>query len=354
MLVALAAVVVLAGAALAATGVAATVRSRALQGGLATVGAGLAGLIVVVLVLVLAVGGPMGGRRTGDDPPRSTRSTSTTPSITSGAADRDRARPAASRIDKDEMVLLAASEPSAPPSRVRVIDHLGDRDVLRIHVTALPPETASQVRQCRRTAEGFSACRNNFPVEVADDGSATFQYQLSGGRGGCGPDDACAVVVGPGGGVRAFAYTVFGAPAPAPARLQIEPAGPYHEGRRVEVTTSGLPAGSAGAIAFCSPRCNQVTPLRASADGVGRATVTLRPRCDGWSCSVALVGAGAHDTMVPVRFVPAPVPDHDTKRIVAGLSGAGAALLLAWFVARRTDWDPPSEAATPELDAAEL
>lgn len=355
MLVALAAVVVLAGAAFVATGIAAAVRSRALRAGLATIGVGLGGLIVVTLALVLVVGGTRQGRGSDDEPSGSTRSTTGSPSTTTEPEDRDRARPPAGRIDKHDMVFLAATEPSAPPAAVRVVDHLADRDVLRIEVSGLPPATGSHVEQCRRTADGFSACRNHFPVEVADDGTATFQYQVSsGGKDGCGPDDACAVVIGPGGGTRAFAYTVFGAAAPSPARLQIEPTGPYREGQRVVVTTGGLPAGSAAAIAFCSPRCNQVTPVRGGADGVGRATVTMRPRCDGWSCSVALVGTGARDTMVPVRFVPAPVPDHDARRIAAGLSGAGTALLLAWFVARRTDWDPPSEAATPELDAAEL
>jgi hypothetical protein len=349
---AIVAIVAITAVAFVATGMAATVRDRAVRAGLTTFGVGVGGVIVVVLALAVGVGvGPVSDSE--DDQRATPRSTVTTPPTTEPAPDRPPS--AAGHADGRALLHLVASDSSEPPAAVPVLEHLVDRDVLRVRVSGLTPDTGGQVRQCRRTPGGFAACRNHFPIQVAGDGVATFQYQVvSGGPNGCGPDDSCAVLVGPDRGTRAFAYTVFGAPAPSPARLRIEPGGPYEEGQRVEVAASGLPAGAAAGIAYCSPRCGRVQRVRVGADGVGRATVTMRPRCDGRRCSIALVGSGPRDARASVRFVPAPVPDHDAKRIVIGLSGAGATLLLAWWVARRTDWAPPSEAATPDLDAAEL
>ncbi len=347
-------VVILAGGAFIATGVAATVRNRALRGGLATFGAAVGGLIVVVLALTL---GTVGGvRDSRDDPVKATApSPAPTPSPATGA-DEDGVTPRGpSPVDKDELLHLPAGDPSTPPASVPLVAHLEDRDVLRIRAEGFEPHSAIQVRQCRRTVDGFPGCWNHFPVEVGGNGGATFQYQLfDEGNNRCGPDDACAVLVGPNAGDLAFAYTVFGAGAPDPARLRIEPVGPYEEGVRVEVTASDLPAGSSAGIGLCARTCARTRPVRADEDGIARVTVTMRPRCDGQPCVVALIGTGARDAILPVRFAPAPVPEHDARRIGLALSGAGGALLLAWFLARRTDWEPPSEAATPALDAAEL
>ncbi len=328
-------VVILAGGAFIAAGVAATVRDRALRGGLI--------VVVPALLTLVTLGAVSGGRGSGDNPLRSTA-----PSPTSTPA-------AATRADKDELLRLPASDPSTPPASVPVVAHLEDRDVLRIRAEGFEPSSVIQVRQCRRTVDGFTGCWNHFPVEVGGNGAVTFQYQLfAEGKNRCGPDDACAVLVGLDAGDLASASTVFGAGAPDPARLRIKPVGPYEEGVRVVVTVSGLPAGSSAGIGLCSRTCGRTRPVLAGEDGVTRATVTMRPRCDGQPCAVALIGAGARDATLPVRFAAAPVPEHDARRIGLALSGAGAALLLAWFLARRTDWEPPSEAATPGLDAAEI
>jgi hypothetical protein len=41
---------------------------------------------------------------------------------------------------------------------------------------------------------------------------------------------------------------------------------------------------------------------------------------------------------------------YDASRLVAGLAIAALALGVAAWIVRTTDWRPPSEAGTPELD----
>jgi len=45
---------------------------------------------------------------------------------------------------------------------------------------------------------------------------------------------------------------------------------------------------------------------------------------------------------------------YDPCRSLTGLTTAVVLLLVAFFVARRTDWRKPTEADTPELDRAVL
>jgi hypothetical protein len=45
---------------------------------------------------------------------------------------------------------------------------------------------------------------------------------------------------------------------------------------------------------------------------------------------------------------------YDPARLVIGLGVAIALLIVAAWLVRTTDWHPPSEADTPELDRAPL
>jgi hypothetical protein len=61
-----------------------------------------------------------------------------------------------------------------------------------------------------------------------------------------------------------------------------------------------------------------------------------------------------HDTLTPVPFAPPPRPDYDERRLTLGLLLAAALLATAWRIVAAIDWRPPSEADTPDLDAAQL
>lgn len=350
-------VVVLGGALLLVTGAGAVLRDRVLGASLTVLGVAVGGLVLVVLAVLVGVGARGGGDdgRPEGASPTSTIGSRPAPTATSRApaTDRGSAPAAPARADGDEPLRLVAGAPSDPPTPVPVLDRLTDGEVQHIRAEGLRPGTRGQVRQCHATADGFAACTNAFPVRAGPSGTAVFQYQLRSPNGECGARETCVVVVADGTHT-AFAYTVFGEKAPRPARLAVEPAAPYRVGQRVHVTVDGLPPHGTAGLAFCTPRCGAAVRVVADAAGHTRGTVMLRSRCEGHGCAVALVGAGARDTTVAVRFVPAPTPTYEARRILTGLLGAAVLLLLAWFVARRTDWRPPSEAATPQLDTAEL
>jgi hypothetical protein len=319
----------------------------------------VAAVVASPLLLVVAVGG-VGMLRagTGDEGPSGAPTVAT---ATAAARRPESARPhqepprPVDVRDPSQLIALHAGDPGTAPA-VPVVAGLRDGDVLRLRVDGLRYEDAPSVRQCRWAPDGLTDCRNAFPVTLGDMGEAVFQYQLDdapAGGDGCGPDAACVVVVGAEQGPVAVLSTVFGAPAPGPVRLDLASDGPHEVGTRLPVVAHDLPAGARVGLAFCSPRCRAVRTVTVAPDGTARATLDLTARCEG-RCVVAVLGAGARGTSTPVHLVAAPTPDHQPGRIAATLAGAALLLAVAWLAIGRTDWRPPSEAATPELDAAEL
>jgi hypothetical protein len=53
-----------------------------------------------------------------------------------------------------------------------------------------------------------------------------------------------------------------------------------------------------------------------------------------------------------ITFAAGPGARYDTARLLMGLAIAAALLGLAFFLVRTTDWRKPTEADTPDLDAA--
>ena len=235
-----------------------------------------------------------------------------------------------------------------------IVEQLADGDVLHIRVGGMLPGRRGTVRQCVRTADGFGACTNAFPVQAGADGSAYFQYELMRTDGPCHADDDCAVVVNDAGGGTAYAYTVFGGRAPEAATMTVTPRGPYAPGDEIAVTVAPLAPGRSIHVAYCAPTCDAV--VRAVADDQGRARATMRadacPRDE--RCAIVAFGVVPRDASLVVRFSAGPGARYEAARLVPGLVVAAALLLAASWVARRTDWNPPGEAATPELDAAQL
>ena len=116
----------------------------------------------------------------------------------------------------------------------------------------------------------------------------------------------------------------------------------------VEVAVGPSPAGTRSDVAFCDDTCGDAIQVTAGADGMASARMEIGDRCVG--CGVR-VRTGPAQSIQAVRFSRPPDAHYDGWRVTAGLTIALALAITAWLLIRRTDWRPPSEAATPELDA---
>lgn len=231
------------------------------------------------------------------------------------------------------------------------VDQLVDGEVLRVHVSGASAYGRGKVRQCVATVRDVARCTNAFPVQFREDGTASFQYQAI-DPGGCDGTMPCVLVVDDlDAARRALAFTVFGGPAPPAPVATLTPPGPYEPGQAVRVDISGLTPGAEVSAGFCATQCGARHGAQAGPGGSAVVDVTIGERCR--DCGLTVV-AGVSSTTLDVPFVPAPAPRYDPARLVGGLVAAAALLVLAWRLAATIDWRPPSEAATPDLDAASL
>jgi hypothetical protein len=226
---------------------------------------------------------------------------------------------------------------------------------LRVRVRDLQPGARGSAQQCIRVAGGVDDCRNAFPVQVGDDGTAYFQYEVLRGSASCDSSASCVLTVTDGDNGAALAYTVFDERAPAPATVRVRPRGPYRVGTTLHVEVAPVAPGTDLSIAFCNPTCRSEGIATGNRDGVAAADVVLRSRCErGERCSIIVAGLATRDAATSVRFVAGPTASYDAARVLLGLAGAVVFLLVARLLVRRTDWRAPSEAATPALDQIEL
>ncbi|MGQ0824303.1 MAG: hypothetical protein ACT4OX_04575 [Actinomycetota bacterium] len=243
------------------------------------------------------------------------------------------------------------AKPIGDPPAVVVADNLGDGDVLRVQVHGLSQHARAEVRQCPRDGDAntVTGCHNEFPVQADVNGDAQFQYQILGDGRTCGPTASCVLVVTDGAKV-AVVYTVFGGAAPPAATIRLEPDGPYRVGARVAVHIDGLATGARVGVSLCLPDC------RGAVTSEGEPiTFELDERCPRRErCRVFVTGLGARDSVRPLRFIAPAGADYDAPRVAVGLLVAAAFAMAAVALVRRTDWQPPTEAATPAMDAAEL
>ena len=248
-----------------------------------------------------------------------------------------------------EMVAVEREAQTVVPTPV--LDQLAAGDVLDVSVVDGTDGANGAVRQCVRTLGGVTGCTNRYPVQFDDRGHARFQYQLT-DPGDCGPGGSCVLVVDDRDGERrALAVLVFGAQAPPPPTVTISPAELVEEGDQVRVDITGLQPESAVRIGYCDPECTRSTRIMADMTGRASTTVVVGAPCD--RCGVAVIGS-THDTLTPVPFAPPERPDYDERRLTLGLLLAAALLATAWRIVAAIDWRPPSEADTPDLDAAQL
>jgi hypothetical protein len=254
--------------------------------------------------------------------------------------------------DGDRVVRLSATDAADEGSlQAPITDGLVDDDVLDVAVSDGEPDARGHVSQCRRAPNGFIACTNRYPVQFGDRGDARFQYRLV-DPGRCSATDACVLVVTDDDGARrAIARLVFNDEAPPPPTVSVTAPGPVVQGDDVRIDVGGAPPAASVQVAYCDPRC--AAPTRVIADANGNASVTIKVGAPCAECRIAVI-AGVHETSVDVPFAAAPRPRYDPRRIAVCAAVALALSIIAGRVWRSTDWAPPSEAATPELDAIDL
>lgn len=371
MIVAVAALVIIVGAVLiSALGLASRLREATLLVGLA--GGGLLVVAVVGVVVVFGV-----GLRGNDDP------TTTTPPPTGATATSTFTTtttrttvPRASIEGPD--VLMQARPVDGYGSTPGVVDRLPARSVLRITATGFDPNATGLVEQCT-----VAGCANSFPVLFDANGTARLQYLVGDAfaaafdppstcRAGAPP---CAVRVH-GQERSAFLTTVFRDAAPPARRVAVAPsARGLSEGEQVRVAVEGFTPGEPVQAMLCaapdtsgSTRCGApgpVSPFTIGADGAGRTVLVIREgrvgsagaSCGrGTTCAIVVTQAGSSvpAPVVPIAFAAGPAARYDPFRSITGLAAAVVLLVLAFFVARSTDWRKPTEADTPELDRAVL
>ena len=296
------------------------------------VGRGAAGLFVVAVALAAAgAAGGAGG---------------------AGAAG------AVGAADAAVAVRLVAQDPAAPPLPTPAIGDLADGTVLRLRLSGFAPDTTGSIRQCAYAGGGFQPCRNSYPVRFDAQGWADAQYQLqadvleasSDCRGAVNP---CVVLVEDPAGHSARVITVFSAPVPPAATVTVEPSGELRPGQEVVVSARGLPNGARVYVVACDGAgdCR-----RASAPVVVRGDGTARLTAEAAHSTFLGVGSDDVDGRAPMVAVSVREvgPPYRLGRTGWALAVAVVLFALAAWLWSRTDWSGPSEAATPEMDAARL
>ncbi|MGQ0520059.1 MAG: neocarzinostatin apoprotein domain-containing protein [Actinomycetota bacterium] len=333
-----------------------------------------------VLVLVVLVGGGVlvargGGHRleTTDPANRSGPAATTPPTSPTTDVFAPTAASAEGRARRGPAVRVRAAD-EATFAGVPVVDRLVDGTVLRVTAGGFVPDTDGTVAICRNGPSGPARCLGAFPVRFDGAGTARFQYLVvRDGTGRCGPDDGCVLAVTDAEGRLGTVATVFGAAAPAPGRVTITPRTGLEDGQAVQVLLTGFPPGAHVRLAQCVPpgqpvarRCGApgpVVPVVVGDDGRASASFAVRagsvgsghhPCLRGRVCAVAVTTAdGAVPApVVPITFSAGRGASYDGGRLIVGLLVAIALACLATWLVRTTDWREPSEAATPELDAA--
>ena len=250
--------------------------------------------------------------------------------------------------------------------------------VVRVQVGGFDWHEQGSVRQCVVELGHQTACGEPFPVQFDADGRADFQFAVRGdiSPGGCrvGQPTCLLRVTGESGTRQASVQTVL-VDAFAKGDVRIEPAGPVADDQAVDVIVSGFPPGTTATAVLCAPpesydarRCGPPestatfavdpagagrTTLRVAAGRLGSDAALCGPRR---VCGIAVVVGGGFVAapVTPVQFSLGPGVAYDRSRVLAGVLTAMVLLGGALVIARRTDWTKPTEAATPDLDGADL
>jgi hypothetical protein len=255
---------------------------------------------------------------------------------------------------RSAQVRLTATSPDALPPVPRALGDLEPGAVLVVRLSGLEEGSTATVHQCRAGAPEANGCRAGTVVNLNDLGSATvlvdlepeFEVRFGTEVVDCGRE-ACSLVVF--GSSRLELVTVFGRPAPPPARVEADPSA-LPPGARLTATATGLEPGTRAAFLVCRPGgeanadCGAATPYQlVGRDGRVSGEVTVTPgRCPrGATCAVAVVvGDGGPVAFTQLALLGRGGVTYDTTRLAIGVGIAVVLLLVALWLLRHTDWTP--------------
>ncbi len=331
------------------------------------------GLVVAPVVAVIGVvvlGGLVGGVRglAGEDG-RRRQPPATTPADLPPA----RVEPSPPRIPV--VSLRAAEEETFSP--YAPVSGLAPGAVVRIQAEGFDRFERGRIEQCVTELGRQTTCADGFPVQFDERGRADVQVAVRDvSPGGCrvGQPTCLLRLTGAQSGRRATVQTVL-VDQWTSGLVHVEPTRGVTDGQAVEVSVTGFPAGATAVAVLCAPpeiydarRCTPADPrstFTVDATGAGRTSllatsgrlgadaVLCGPRRP---CGVAVIaGSGFVGAAVtPVAFSEGPGVAYTAGRMVPGVGIALVLVGVALTIARRTEWTKPTEAATPEMDAADL
>lgn len=263
------------------------------------------------------------------------------------------------------------------PPPANVVDELESPTVVSVRVNGSDPHVSGYVKQCVTLSD--EVCGNSAPFQVGDDGRAAFQYLIGDDflagidTQGCRAEAArCTIVIEDTDGQRgAEIETIFHDPVPRPGRVVVEPLTGIRDGDIVEVSVEGFPEGAEMTAVLCAApetngtrRCGAPgpeAPLLVGSDGTGSTRLRVaagpvgseRHPCNRSStCGVAVISARASSRapVVEISFAQPPGAAYDATRLLVGLAIAAALAVVALWLIRRGDWNPPVEADGHEID----
>ena len=323
--------------------------------------------VVVLGVLVVGIGG--GDTHDDDGGPPTTAPASTR------ASDLPLARVETGRLDIPRVKIRPDHDDRFSP--YQLVSGLAPGAVVRVQAEGFHFNDHGHVQQCVVELGHQTACAESFPVQF-EDGRADFQFSVRGdiAPGGCRAGEATCLVrlTGDSNGARGSVHTVVGDRL-VPGEVRVDPSRDLADGEALDVSVTGFPPGATGTAVLCAPpeaydarRCSSASPASTfvvDGRGTGRTTLVVaagRLGADRALCGprrpcavTVLVGPGfVAAPASQVSFTAGPGVDYDAGRLLTGMAIAALLVAAALVVAWRTDWTKPTEAATPELDDADL
>lgn len=317
---------------------------------------------VVLLAVLLAIGTAFlgSGRAKTDGADRAARDGGPASSLPSAPARSVIPRPAA-------LPTLSLQPPldGRFPSFEPGVGGLRDGSVVLLELSGFTPDTTGTVEQCVYRDGGLTSCGNSFGVRFDATGTARAQYQVSVAPtvSSCsGYVRPCMIAIDDHHGRRAVGASIFGHPLPDPGVVTVTPAIGLRRGERVRVEVSQYPPGAEVYLARCTPsgawaplactRLDTDETMTVGADGSAQSVVEVTGSAS-W-LAVLSEDVWPRAAVVRLTFREPTGPSLATRQTVVALAVSVALLAIAAWLWLRTDWRPPSEAATAELDAARL
>lgn len=330
-------------------------------------------LLIVVIGAGLALRGIGGGGNDGgNDTPR--------PNAPEVATQRiaDPVPPAArvARPPGHPIIPVLASD-SGSGVRLLTVDRLEPQSIVQVRAAGFMAFERGFVQECVAELGHLTTCTGRFPVQFGEDGGADFQYQIpsSSAPGGCRYGQAtCTLEVrGTKSTKRGEVQIVVG--EARAGKILVSSLDGVRDGQALTVSVSGFPANTPATAMLCAlvggydvRHCGigpGTAALAVGADGSGRANLVADTGAIGAdsvqcgprnACGVLVVTQEGFVAApaVPLHFSLGPGASYNGSRLAVGLSLGGLLVVVAIILVWRTDWTKPTEAATPEVDAADL